>query len=137
MFCVSHDHLVPSVIYTQLLCVTFAVCWTLVNMLFGVPWVVICKVPSLVGFGLPGESGGPGFGFLSGCFAGEGDGTGSGFLGYGDGLGHLGLCGFGTGLTSICLESLKCKFPGNASLIALSLSYLGDTSNSLSSKCTI
>ena len=57
------------------------------------PWVVICKVPSLVGFGLPGESEGPGFGFLSCCFAEEGDRTGSGFLGDNDGLGHLSLRG--------------------------------------------
>ena len=83
----------------------------LIFTLFGIPWVVICKVPSLAGFGLLGEGKGSGFGFLSCCFAGQGDGTGSGFLGDCDGLGCLGLCGIGTGLTSICLVLLKRKFP--------------------------
>ena len=82
------------------------------------PWVFICKVPSfLCFFYLRGEGGGHGFGFLSGFFAEEGDGTCSGFEGDGEGLGHHDLNTFGTGFSAVCLVSLKSKFPRNASLI--------------------
>ena len=76
------------------------------------PWVVICKVPSLLClFCLHGKGEGPSFGFLSGFFAEEGDGTCSGFVGDGEGLGHHDLNTFGTSFSAICLVSLKSKFP--------------------------
>ena len=67
------------------------------------PWVVICKVPSLLCFCLGGEGEGPGFGFLCCFFAEEGDGTCSALLGDGEGLGHCGLNTFDSGFQQLVL----------------------------------